>query len=81
MSEKQDTDDPTCVLKMLGEFRCCNLSMNLSSIIGMRSEALVLTRFRFDDSTILADNKEKTEVCLDDSDVTVLGKFTNSIIQ
>jgi hypothetical protein len=91
MSEKQDTDDPTCVLKMLDEFRCCNPSVNLPSIIDMRSEALMPTRLRFDYSTIVNDNKEKiftdnhsvstTEVCLDDSDVTVSGKFTNSVIQ
>jgi hypothetical protein len=91
MSEKRDTDDPTCVLKMLDEFRCCNPSVNLPSIIDMRSEALVPTRLRFDDTTILADNTEKiftdnhsvstTKVCLDDSDVTVLGKSANSVIQ
>jgi hypothetical protein len=91
MSEKQETDDPTCVLKMLDEFRYCNPSVNLPSIIDMRSEALVPTRLRFDDSTTLTDNKEKiftdnhsvntTEVRFDDSDVTVLGKFTNSVIQ
>jgi hypothetical protein len=91
MAEKQDTDDPTCVLKMLDEFRCCNPSVNLPSIIDMRSEALVPTRLRFDDSTILAVNKEniftdnhsasRTEVCLDYSDDSVLGKFTNSVIQ
>ena len=76
MSEKQDTDVPTCVLKMSDEFR---------------SEALVPTGLRFDDSTSLTDNKEKiftdnhsvstTEVRLDDSDVTVFGKFTDSVIQ
>jgi len=91
MSEKQDTDDPTCVLKMLDEFRCCNPSVNLPNFIDMRSEALVPTRLRFDDSADLTDNKEKiftdnhsvstTEACLDDSGVTVLGKFTNSLIQ
>lgn len=91
MAEKQDTDDPTCVLKMLDEFRCCNPSVNLPSIIDMRSEALMPTRLRFDYSPILNDNKEKlftdnhsvstTEVCLNDSDVTVSGKFTNSVIQ
>jgi len=90
MSEKQDMDDPTCVLKMLDEFRCCNPSVNLPSIIDMRSEALMPTRLRFDDSTILTDNKEKiftgnhsistTEVCLDDSELTV-GKSADSIIQ
>jgi len=90
MSEKQDTDDPTCVLKMLDEFRC-NPSVNLPNFIDMRSEAFVPTRLRFDDSTILTDNKEKiftdshsvstTEVCLDDTDVTLLGKFTNSVTQ
>jgi hypothetical protein len=91
MSEKQDTDDPTCVLKMLDEFRCCNPSVNLPSIIDMRSEALMPTRLRFDDTTIVNDSKEEiftdnhsvrtTEVFLDDSDVTVSGKFTNSVIQ
>jgi len=91
MSEKQDKDDPTCVLKMLDEFRCCNPSVNLPSIIDMRSETLVPTRLRFDDSTILTDNKEKiftdshsvsrSEVCLDDSDVTALGKFTNLVVR
>lgn len=91
MSKKLDTDDPTCVLKMLDEFRCCNPSVNLPNFIDMRSEALVPTRLRFDDSAVLTDNKEKiftdnhsvsrTEVCLDDSDVTVLCKFTNSLIQ
>jgi len=91
MSEKEDTDDPTCVLKMLEEFRCCDPSVNIPSIIDMRSEALMPRRLRFDHSTIVNDNKEKiftdnhsvstTEVCLDDSDVTVSGKFTNSVIQ
>lgn len=92
MSENQDTDDPTCVLKMLDEFRSCNPSVNLPSIIDMGSKTLVPTRLRFDDSTVLTDNKKKiftdnnvsvssTEACVEDTDVTVLGKFTNSVIQ
>lgn len=91
MSEKQDMDDPTCVLKMLDEFRSCNPSVNLPSIIDVGSKTLVPTRLRFDDSTVLTENKKKiftdnvsvssTEACVEDSDVTVLGKFTNSVIQ
>lgn len=91
MAEKQDMDDPTCVLKMLDEFRCCNPSVNIPSIIKMGSEALVPKRLRFDDSTIVTDNMKKiftdshsvstSEECVDDSNVTVLGKFTNSVIQ
>jgi hypothetical protein len=92
MSKKQDMDDPTCVLKMLDEFRSCNPSVNLPSIIGVDSKTLVPTRLRFDDSTVLTENKKKiftgnnvsvssTEACVEDSDVTVLGKFTNSVIQ
>jgi hypothetical protein len=79
-------DDPTCVVKMLDEFRCCNPSVNLPSIINMGSEALVPTRLRFDGSGMMTDSMKRiladkhsvstSEGCLDDSNVTVLGKFT-----
>jgi hypothetical protein len=84
MAEKQDMDDPTCVMKMLDEFRCCNPS-NLPGIINMGSEALVPTRLRFDGLGMMTDNMKRiyadrhsvstSEGCLDDSNVTVLGKF------
>jgi hypothetical protein len=88
MAEKQDLDDPTCVLKMLKDFRCFNPSVKLPSIIEMGSEDLAPMRLRSDDSTIVTDNMKKiftdnhsvstSEECVDDSDVTVLGKFANS---
>jgi hypothetical protein len=88
MSEKQDTDDPTCVLKMLNEFRTCNPSANLPSIIDIGSKTLMPTRLQFDDSSMLTDNKKRkftdsnvsvstAEVSVEDLDVSVLGKFTN----
>jgi hypothetical protein len=85
MSTKQDTDDPTCVLRMLDEFRSCNPSANLPCIIDIGSKALMPTRLRFDDSSILTDNKKgkftdsnvsvsTAEVSVEDLDASVLGK-------
>jgi hypothetical protein len=92
MSGKQDTDDPTCVRKMLDEFRSCSRSANVPNIIDIGSTALVPSRLRFDDSVILSDNKKRkftdnnvsvsgVEVSVEESYVSALGKFTNSVIQ
>jgi hypothetical protein len=92
MSRKQDTDDPTYVRKMLDDIRFCNPSANLRNVFDIGSTALVPTRLGFDDSVILIDNKKRkltgsnvsvstAEVSVEDSDVSVLGKFTNSLIQ
>lgn len=83
MSKNQSTDDPTCVIKMLDEFRSCNPSMNLSNLIDTRSIAVVPTKLQFDESTVSSDNKKRkftdssvsvgtAELSADDSDLSVL---------
>ena len=85
-------DDPACVRRLLDEIGSCNCSAGLRNISDVGSTALVPTRLRFDDSFILTDNKKRkfmdsnisvsrTEVCVGDSDVSMLGKFTNLVIQ
>ena len=85
-------DDPACVRRLLDEIWSCNSSASLRNISDVGSAALVPTRLRFDDSFILTDNKKRkftdsnvsvsrTEVSVEDSDVSMLGKFTNSVIQ
>jgi hypothetical protein len=86
MSKKQDTDDPTCVIKMLDEFRSCNPSVNLPNLIDNSSIALVPTRLQFDDSVVSGENKKRkftdsnvsigtAEISANDSDLSALGKL------
>ncbi|PNF32552.1 hypothetical protein B7P43_G02419 [Cryptotermes secundus] len=83
MSKNLDRDDPTCVIKMLDEFRSCNPSVNLSNLIDNRSRAVVPTKLQFDESTVSSDNKKRKftdsnvsvglgEISADDSDLSVL---------
>jgi hypothetical protein len=88
MSKSQDTDDPTCVIKMLDEFRKIHPSMNLPNLIDSRNTELVPTRLHFEDSVTSHDNKKRkftdsnvsvgtADVSAGDSDISVLGEFTN----
>jgi hypothetical protein len=86
MSRNQDTDDPTCVIKMLDEFRSCNPSVNFPNLIDNSSVTVVPKRLYFDDSTTSSDsNKRKctdtnvaigtTKISADDSHLSVMGKL------
>jgi hypothetical protein len=86
MSKNQVTDDPTCVIKMLDEFRSCNPSVNLTNLIDNTSVAVIPKRLQFEDSDLSGDNKKRkctatevsigtTEISADDSDLSVTGKL------
>jgi hypothetical protein len=86
MSKNQETDDPTCVIKMLGEFRSCNPSVNLPNLIDKSSIAVVIKRLYFDDSAVSGESKRRictdtnvtigtTKISADDSDLSVMGKL------
>ncbi|XP_069687893.1 mitotic spindle assembly checkpoint protein MAD1-like [Periplaneta americana] len=45
-----NTDDPTCVIKMLDEFRSCN-PQRLPNLTNFETKELIPTRLQFDDST------------------------------
>jgi hypothetical protein len=90
MSKNQDTDDPTCVIKMLDEFRNCNPSLNLPNLIDETAMALGPTRLQFDDSVVSHDSKklkitdssvpvDTAEVCAEELGISVLGEFTTVI--
>jgi hypothetical protein len=92
MSGKQDTDDPTSVRKMLDDIRFCHASGNLCNFSDIGSAVVVPARLRFDDSVMLADNKKRkfaesnvsvstVDVSVENSDVSMMGKFTYSVIQ
>lgn len=79
MFESQDTEDPTCVIKMLDEFRQCNPTVNRPNFIDM---AVVPTILQFDDCVVSHDSKKRkhtdSNVSVDtaeDSNISVLGKF------
>jgi len=83
-----NTDDPTCVIKMLNEFRSCNPTMNLPNLIDSRSITMVPTKLQFDDSVVSNDNKKRkftdivsvgTAEVSTDSDLSVVGKLTNTL--
>jgi hypothetical protein len=58
MSKNQDTDDSTCVIKMLDEFRSCNPSVNLSNLNDNSSIAVVPTKIQFHESTVSSDDEK-----------------------
>ncbi|KAJ9582287.1 hypothetical protein L9F63_003416, partial [Diploptera punctata] len=53
MNKSQDIEDPTCVLKLLNEFRSCN--PRNPNILDNISSDLVATRFEFNDSLTTSD--------------------------
>ncbi|XP_021932556.1 mitotic spindle assembly checkpoint protein MAD1 isoform X3 [Zootermopsis nevadensis] len=65
MFESQDTEDPTCVIKMLDEFRQCNPTVNRPNFIDM---AVVPTILQFDDCVVSHDSKKRKHT---DSNVSV----------